>query len=148
MRDRRRVHLLAVLAVAACTTSCSPVIRVFTRIELPPGIKPVLSALTLDVAAMDNATDPPFYVRREPFEGKVDRFEGKIDKDAYEVVVPVHGHHKFVYMRVLHDSNGSGARDPGDYEGDLAPAPFEAFDRGLFRGNDNRTPAIATRVVK
>ncbi|MCA9594406.1 MAG: hypothetical protein KC776_13875 [Myxococcales bacterium] len=76
-------------------------------------------------------------------------YQGKKTSDGFDLHLGTAiGPEQHVRLRAWYDDNGNGKRDPGDFVGDMGPAPFVARDRGLFSGNDNRAPDIVMLPVR
>jgi hypothetical protein len=131
------VLLLIVLGALLACGEPSPRLRV--KVRLPPGMSPDPARLHL---TEDDDGDPAFVAhlsRAEPasLEPLTRGFQVELDTGI--------GPARYVYLHVWYDNNGDGRVDAGDAVGDLAPAPFVAWDNGGCSSRTNHAPDLVLR---
>jgi hypothetical protein len=148
--SRASARVLGVTLLSSALSSCSPVARVRSRLDVPASIRdPDRERLHLRVATSDTAgplaapspgREPP----RQVLTAKI-----KVDPVAsgFETELRFREAQIYVNFTAWYDTNGNGAVDAGDAVGSLGPDPILAVDRGLFSGNLTVTPPIALKPV-
>jgi hypothetical protein len=137
---RRTLLLTSLLTLV----SCEAYPRIATLIKLPAGMKAPPGALRLEMDARCGEKPP----RGFEVQGAE---QLAVTAEGFEITMGTRiGGHANVCLRALVDLNGNGKPDKGEAAGELAPAPFEAVDRGVLGCGDNlnRTPPIQLKRIE
>lgn len=133
------------LLLALSCGSCSPLVRVRSKVVIPTGVPATNSLLHVQVAegASPAAAPPPPYTSGPP--GAATSFSVEENRDGFTVEVGLRGTKYYVSLAVWLDANGNARVDRGDAVGSVGPV--FAQDRGLLRGNLTTTAPIALSLV-
>lgn len=136
--------------LCAVLSSCSPVARVRSRLDLPASVHdPDPQRLHLRVATSDAAGPlaAPSPGLEPPRQLLIAEIEVNRAASGFEAELRFREEQIYVNFTAWYDTNGNGAVDAGDAVGSLGPDPILAVDRGLFSGNLTVTPPIALKPV-
>jgi hypothetical protein len=139
---RIRIRLAVCLAVVVTLLSCSPVVRLRTRVVVPRGTPASQAALKVTIVAAKTAAEAARPAPGAPQSDRLMNLEVTPKDDGFVVQGTIHGQQAWVNVTAWLDVNGNGAVDRGDAVGHLDPAPVLARDHGLFRGNLTETAPI------
>jgi hypothetical protein len=124
------------LCLLATFLSCEAYPYIVTKVILPPGILGPKERLHLESSSGRSAHDP------KPELSAMGFTEIAPEVDGFTVMFATAiGGQTYTYARFWFDANDNGVLDSGDAAGDLRPAPFPAYDRGMFSCASNRNKA-------